>query len=228
MTPMTHQQDAQFQDAINELAMSDRLPDAAQIEAAIQNCPEFATEITEYAIELAMEMLFEDDAEIAVAEDVEGTSPLVSRALSVFENELFNSRQAEAEDANSNIAAPETKSIRVTAQGGDPFAKMDRREFRSFGKTINANSVFAAKVRDKQIIGATYPCEFLELFAKGLNESLEYVVAFVGSTLEPQPRTNEFFKADVRPDQTMQQTFEDAVKDCGLSQDQQYFLLSLK
>lgn len=225
MTPMTHQQNAQFQNAINELAMSDRLPDAAQIEAAIQNCPEFATEITEFAIELAMEMLFEDDAEIAVTEDVKGVSPMVSRALSVFENELFNSRQA---DASSNIAVPESKSVSVTAQGGDPFAKMDRGEFLNFGKTINANNVFAAKVRDKQIIGATYPREFLKLLAKGLRESLEYVAEYVGSALSPSPRANEFFKADLRPDQTMQQRFEDAVKDCGLSQEQQCFLLNLK
>ena len=57
--------------------MSDKLPDAAHIEAAIQICPEFATEITEYAIELAMEMLFEDDLEIAVADDVDAVSPMV-------------------------------------------------------------------------------------------------------------------------------------------------------
>jgi hypothetical protein len=228
MTHTANLQNTQFQDTINELAMSDRLPDAAQIEAAIQSCPGFAAEITEFAIELAMEMLLEDDVEVAVAEDMEGISPLVNRALSVFENERFKCNQAEEAEASSDEVALETKSLRQTVQVGDPFASMDRGAFRKFGQAINANSIFATKVRDKQIIGTTYPHEFLELFAQALNESIEYAVEFVGSSLGLRPKAKEFFKADVRPDQTMQQTFKDAVRDCGLSEDQQRFLLNLK
>lgn len=221
MTPNTAQLEPILHDAFIEMLEAEKLPDAQLVEDIVSDYPQFAAEITDFAVELALDMLVNADDDEVAAIVHEEISPLVSRALSNFQNELYLREQAPStsEDRLASVA-PETKMI-------DPFASMDRKSFGDFSQSIHANKIFAVKFRDKQINPATIPNQYLDIVAEKLNCTVDLLLTYLNGQERRPAMGTQFFKADDRPNHDLQQSFDEAVENSGLNDDQKRFLQSL-
>ncbi len=221
MTPNTTHRANNLQNAINELAMAQRRPDVDLLEGVIKQYPELATELTEFAIELAIDFLVNPEVDHEVVVNLDEVSPLVSRAMSNFENELYKRKQDKAKVEEQSMTAPETVTV-------NPFEEMDRKGFRAFTFAIHASKIFAMKIRDRQIKLATIPIRYLEMIAESLRVTLDQLREYLTNNNGRLTPGIQFFKAEGKPDHDVQQSFDEAVASSGLTDEQQQFLLSLK
>lgn len=210
-----------LREALYELSIAKHMPDAQVLDDVVRRYPQFAEEITDFAVELALDALrgeaAADAAEAAV--DPSNVSPVVSRAMSRFHNRLHAVRQ-EAGKVSTERALPSDPV-------DNPFAGLDRKKFRAFAKQIGANSVFVAKLRDRQIEPDTITDGFKCRVAEELDVPLNAVVAHFAVPSGPTNASPQFFKADDKPSHDRRQSFEDAVRNSGLTDEQQQCLLSL-
>ena len=190
----------------------------------VRRHPQYAAELTEFAIDLALDALHDatvETAEFDTAEDLVTVTPAVSRAISRFHNRLYS--------VNSTEAAP-SKDQSLTNSGSlpvNPFDALSRNEFRDLASRLDANTVFVAKLRDRQIDCDTMTDGFIQRVADELEVPLDVVIAHSAA---PQPATSigrQFYKADEKPNTPEQQSFAEAVHSSGLSEAQQQRLLNL-
>jgi len=198
-----------LQDAKYYLALSKSLPDAEVLDEVVRSFPEHAQELTEFAIDLALDAIGES-GEAGLAS--ENNSPAVSRAISRFHNRLYVERKA-----GSPPSPPSSSQT-------NPFASMGRDELRTFARNINGNLPFVMKLRDRQIDADTIPEDFTRLVSKELDVPLDLVVAHFQAPAEI--RHSAHFKSDEKPEANLKQGFEEAVRNSGLTLEQQAFLLS--
>jgi hypothetical protein len=219
MTPILTDGAPPLREAFYALSMAQRMPDAELLDDVVRRYPIYAYELTEFAIELALDSLRGD----AAADTAEAAlnpaqvSPAVSRAMSRFHNRLHAVRTgAAAREPARPVEAP-----------SNPFAALSRDEFRGFARRLGANSVLVAKLRDRQIAPDTMSDGFRRRVANELKAPLEVVVAHFAMSGGATMVTRQFFKADAKPDHASQQSFEEAVRSSGLTDEQQRHLLSL-
>ncbi len=209
---------APLRDVLYEFSLAKRVPDAELLDDFVRRFPKYADSLTEFAIELAMDALRPEPEVDSKAEiDLNRVSPVVSRAMSRFHNRLHAVRQATKLTSN-RAPSPEV------ADAPNPFAELSRAAFRALADGIGANTVFVAKLRDRQIEPDTIPSSFLQCLADALNTPISLVTAYFAA-----PSTNtsrQFYKAADKPDSNQRQSFVEAVKSSGLSDDQQHQLLS--
>ena len=209
-----------LRNALYALSIAKALPDAALLDDMVRRYPQFGDALTDYAIAIAMDAL-RGDAVVDAAEaarDPMAMSPAVSRAMSRFQNRVH----AISEPADQQ-AAPARAGL---ADAINPFASLSRGEFREFAKRLDANSVFVAKLRDRQIEPDTLTPGFRRQVADNLHAPLEVVIAHFAAAQASGGRT-QFFKAEGKPNNGGRQSFEDAVRTSGLSEAQQRALLAL-
>jgi hypothetical protein len=201
-----------LRNVLYELALAKPTPDAALIDEFVRRYPEYASDLTEYAIELALD---------AIAAPHEPTdmpaalmSPSAARAMGRFHACLSTVRKGAAVEAIG--AAPAV---------ANPFATLDRPAMRVLAQRLRANTVFVMKLRDRLITGDTMPEGFLRRIADELGVLRETLVAhFAAPASIP---STAHFKADAKPEAGAKQTFEEAVRSCGLTPEQQQALLNL-
>jgi hypothetical protein len=112
------------------------------------------------------------------------------------------------------------------ALAASPFAALDRQAFRQLAQDLNANTLFVCKLRDRQVEPETMTKGFLGLLAVKLRSLPEVIAAFFAT--EPQPVLHgQFCKADEKPVSGLRQSFEEAVRSSGLTDEQQRYLLNL-
>ena len=208
---------APLRDVLYEFSLAKRVPDAELLDDFVRRFPQYADSLTGFAIELAMDAL-RPESEVDAKEtiDIEHVSPVVSRAMSRFQNRLYAVRQANRPTSN-RAPSPEVADAR------NPFAELSREEFRTLAGRIGANTVFVAKLRDRQVKPDTIPRRFLRFLANALEFDLDLLDSHFSA-----PSTNltlQFYKADEKPDGKQQQSFVEAVKGSGLNEDQQRQLL---
>jgi hypothetical protein len=207
-----------LREAFYTLSIAQEIPDAKLLDDIVRRYPEFGEELTEFAIALAVDAL-RGERVIEAAEaalDPNVVSPAVSRAISHFQNRLHA--------ATVGARAPETKPA-ASADAANPFSALPRQEFRALAERLNANAVFVGKLRDRQIDPRTMTPGFQRRVAEELKAPLEVVVAhFAASQAAP---ARQFFKAEGKPSAGGQQSFEEAVRSCGLTEAQQQALLEL-
>jgi hypothetical protein len=91
-----------FEDALYILSIEKDMPDAALLDEVIRTSPEFSEELTDFAIELAIDRctnrIREEGATPTVAE-LQNVSPAVSRALSRFQNCLHSVQTTAVSDS---------------------------------------------------------------------------------------------------------------------------------
>lgn len=208
-------------EAFYELSMAKHIPDAALLDDVVHRYPQFAEELTDFAIKLALDALqgeaTADAAEAAV--DPGNVSPAVSRAMSRFHNRLHAVRR-EAEIVQPERALPSEPVI-------NPFEGIGRQEYRDFVKRIGVNSVLVNKLRDRQIQTETIPEGFKRRVAEELDVPFTTIDAHFAASGGPASASPQFFKADDKPSHDRRQSFEDAVRNSGLTDEQQQYLLSL-
>jgi len=108
----------------------------------------------------------------------------------------------------------------------NPIARLDRSAFRSFVRGLDVTPVFALKLRDRVINQATMTQGFQQRVAQELSVPVEQVVAHFAAS----PALNaelRLYKADEKPTAVALQTFEEAVLDSALSDEQQRRLRKL-
>lgn len=210
-----------LREALYELSIAKHMPDAQVLDDVVRRYPQFAEELTDFAVELALDALrgeaAADAAESAV--DPSNVSPAVSRAMSRFHNRLHAVRQ-EAGKVSAERTLPSDPV-------DNPFAELDRKKFRAFAKQIGANPVFVAKLRDRQIEPDTITDGFKDRVAEELDIPFAAIDAHFAASGGPASASPQFFKADDKPSHDRRQSFEDAVRSSGLTDEQQQYLLSL-
>jgi hypothetical protein len=107
----------------------------------------------------------------------------------------------------------------------NPFATLNRPAVRALAQRLHANTVFIMKLRDRLIRGDTMTESFLRRLADELGVLRETVVAHFAAPASIPSRAH--FKADTKPEAGEKQTFEEAVRSCGLTPEQQTSLLHL-
>ena len=198
-----------MRDAKYYLALCKPLPDAELLDEVVRRFPEFADELTEFAIDLALDAAGE--AEDAPVEGYGESTPAISKAISRFQNRLYSERKA----ASSQSVAEET----------NPFASMRRDELRGFAKNINANLPFVMKLRDRQIQANTISEGFRRRVSEELKVPIDVLVAHFAA--QPEVHIRARFKSERKPEAGGKQTFETAVRTSALTPEQQEFLLNL-
>lgn len=207
-----------LREAFYVLSMAQDVPDARLLDDIVRQYPQFGQELTEFAIAIAVDALRGDRVVEAAEAAIDPTvvSPAVSRAMSHFQNRL-------------HAAATDAAQVRITRASmvdvPNPFSALPRSEYRAFAARLNANAVFVGKLRDRQIDPATMTPGFQARVAEELTAPLDVVVAHF-SARQAAP-AGQFFKAEGKPATGTQQSFEEAVRNSGLSEAQQKFLLEL-
>ena len=208
----------QRREALYALAMAGNMPDAGVLDDIVRQYPQFSRELTEFAVELAVDSLVEGEAGEPPV-DPTRVSPAVSRAMSAFHNRLYALRQA----SGAAVTEP-TPSLGLVE---NPFSDLGRKEFRAVAEGIGANAVLVVKLRDRQIDPTTIP----DVFKQDVSNQLGVPVDLLSAHLEASPTATseglQFYKADRRPRQGERQSFADAVRGSGLSDEQQRHLLDL-
>lgn len=207
----------ELRDAYYELSMSEGLPDPEMLDTLIRLYPQYARELTSFAVDLTVDRLSQDDN---VAPDV---VPVIgaagSHAVSAYHNTIYNLRKRAAK----GVAAP---AAAAAAALENPFMKLDKAGIRAAAQAIGANSAFISKLRDRVIDAATISQGFLKVVADALRVETERLWAHLSSD-RTVPTEGQHFKADQKPVLGQKQSFEDAVRSSGLTEEQQRRLLSL-
>lgn len=200
-----------LRDAIYALSLAEPAPNADTLDDLVRRYPEFASELTEMAVEIALDALCnnEEDQESAATTD---TGSMVLKAMSRFQNRLHAAKG----EKNPWAAQGDTRN---------PFAALNRAELRTLAQRLNASTVFVLKLRDRLIESETMTDGFKRRVADELKAPLDLVaVHFAG---QPTVGTQAHFKADRKPEVIKKQTFDEAVRSSGLTDEQQTYLRSL-
>jgi len=164
MNTQTIRSAGSLQDALYALALAKPVPDAAVLDDLVRHYPKYATQLTDMAVELALEALA-DRGEDPTLEDVRGTSAAVGRAMSRFQNRLYAVTKSQR-PANANTA-PESPNL---------LSSLDRAELRGLGSRLGGNTVFAMKLRDRVIDPDTMTEGFRRHVAETMQAPLDVVL----------------------------------------------------
>jgi hypothetical protein len=205
-----------LREAFYELSMAQPMPDAETLDALIRIYPHHAEALTAFAIDLTVDALAHGDVSFIPEED-EAVSPAVARAMSAYHNRMFELQR-------KGTASSADQAASVTVQ--NPFLGLDRTAIRNLSQSIGANPTFVSKLRDRMIEIGTIPSKLLEVVAKELKVSSQLLVAHLSAQAVVQAQ-GQHYKADQKPILGMKQSFQDAVRSSGLTDEQQRHLLSL-
>jgi hypothetical protein len=208
-----------LRDAMYAMSLAKAVPDAELLDEFARRYPKYADALTEFAIELAIDSLMHRSDEEDVPADADAISDVVSRVMSQFENQLFERRQARA-------ATPPARA--ATASVENPFAALDRQGFRALVSKLDVNSAFLSKLRDRTIEPISIPKAYCWHLAQEMDEDAEAMVAHLYAPQESVGAGRQLYKAEGKPAATARQSFEEAVKTSGLSEEQQRRLLSFR
>ena len=137
------------------------------------------------------------------------------------EAELCAASQAEQNKAIDAALA----GIEEPAVSADPFLSASPQQLRELATALDANVVFVACLKDKMIDVATMSEGFLLAVARFFSSSLERVRASLSEPPRLAPAME--FKAKGKPGGAQKQSFEEALRSSGLSDEQQEKLRSL-
>jgi hypothetical protein len=207
-----------LREAFYELSLASDVPNAETLDEVCRQYPQYSAELTLFAIDLALDALnCQGATEAGLAQvDPSQVSPAVSRAISKFHNQLHSAKKA-------HLGAI-TKTATFEQPVENPFAKLSRPQIRAVAARLDANTVFVLKLRDQQIIPDTISAGFLRCVAKELSVPDEVLARHFRGRSQSVQYT--FHKADGKPSDGGQQSFEDAVRTSGLTEEQKKRLLN--
>ncbi len=191
--PVPHPGDAEaaLQNALQELIESGEKPDADALEEIVARHPELAAELTDFAVEWALQDLLPE------ADGDEGRSAVPAAMR------RFRDRLAELDRAASSDREP--------AQSfGDPFAGRSPAELKRIGAALSLDKTLVAKLRDRKIVAETVPGELRD----GLAGELQVPPAALAAHLA-RPAVvyaGASFKAVGKPEAGPKESFAVAVR----------------
>lgn len=205
-----------LRDVLYAFSLAETTPDAELLDEYVRRYPDYASVLTDFAIEMIADSAT-DETEGAPDPGELTVTPAVSRVMSRFQNRLFAVRGARTATAG-HLSAP---AVPVE----NPFATLDRKAFRDLVSGLRANLVFVSKLRDREIDPHTMTDGFRQRVSEEAKAPLDLVVAHFSARSEIRP--GQFYKADGKPVAAAKQSFEEAVRTSGLTEEQQRYLLSL-
>jgi hypothetical protein len=205
-----------LRDVLYAFALAKAKPDAELLDEYVRRYPSHAAVLTDFAIEMVLDAA-KDELEDASKPTALEVTPTVSRVMSHFQNRLFDVRRAVMTGAGHTSGS--------VVPVANPFAMLDRKAFRELTRILQANPVFMAKLRDREIDPGTMTDGFQRRIAEETKAPLDLVAAHFGARSEVC--AGQFYKADEKPTAASKQSFEEAVKTSGLTEEQQRYLLSL-
>jgi hypothetical protein len=107
----------------------------------------------------------------------------------------------------------------------NPFAVLTREEVKNLAQRLHANNLFIMKLRDREIDSETMTSGFKQRVADEIRAPIDLVVAHFSGPAQVHRRAQ--FKAESKPEVGAKQTFGDAVRNCGLTPEQQAYLFAL-
>jgi hypothetical protein len=205
---------ADLQDVLYQFSIASEEPNAALLDEFVRHYPQYAEDLTRFAVAIVLDTRLPEKAEEVNNSKI---SASVSRAISKFQNALHQLRQ----DGMASIV----ESAIAEAAVPNPFEKYDRPCFRKLAGELQVNSVFLCKLRDRQVLPSTMTAGFVKFISDTMKVTQDTLSAFFSAT-QSIP-AGQFYNAPRKPQTVEQQTFEEAVRGSGLSEEQQKFLLSL-
>lgn len=182
------QEGADLQDALQELIESGEHPDAEALERIIARHPEHAAELTDFAVEWALQ-------ELLPAGDAGDGASAVPAAMQRFRARLAELDRDEA--ATEGMPA-------------DPFAARTPAELKALAASLGLDKTLVAKLRDRKIVAESVPAELRD----GLAAELEVPPAAILGHLDRPAAVHAgaSFKAAGKPEVGPKETFADAVR----------------
>jgi len=111
-----------LRDALYALSVAKPIPDAEVLDDIVRQYPQFAEELTDFAVTLVLEG-FHDQATDKTTDEVisapNHVSPVLSRAMSHFQNRLYSARKV--------AGSEKTSQGNSTNSDENPFAKLRRK-----------------------------------------------------------------------------------------------------
>ena len=105
------------------------------------------------------------------------------------------------------------------AGAADPIEMLSPAQLKGLAAHLNANSIFVTRLKDRLIDTAGMSEGFISAIAAVLSDSLENIRASLARP--PQIAAGTAFKAKGKPRAVPKQSFEEALKASGLTQEQQ-------
>ncbi len=192
--------DVDLQNALQELVESGELPDAEALERIVARYPRHAAELTDFAVEWALQELL---PEAATKDQGESAVPAAMHR--------FRARLAELEAGGGTAASLQGDAAHETAPAaGEPFARRSPAELKHLAVALGLDKTLVAKFRDRKIVPETVPAELRE----GLAAELEVpVAAIVAHLAKPAAvHAGASFKAAGKPEVGAKETFDDAIR----------------
>lgn len=191
-------------------------PDAELLDEFVRGYPEYATALTDLAVSIVLDAARGGD-EDAEDEAEPSVSQAVSLAMSRFQNRLYEVQRTQA-----------TPKANVSAKPGsieNPFTALDRRAFRALAERMHCNTVLLGMLRDRDIDPNTMTGGFTSRVAEEMTVPVELLAAHFAT--EQAVQRGQYYKAGEKPHVGGRVSFEEAVRSCGLTEEQQAFLLAL-
>ncbi len=182
--------DPALQDVFQELMERGERPDAALLEDFTQRYPQFAAEITDFAVEWVLQD--ELPAEDPETESDETTA--VPAALARAQERL----------AELKTQVPEDATV------ADPFAGRSPTELKEIAANLGLDKTLIAKLRDRKIESESIPDSLRQSLAGELQVPIEVVAAHLSRPATIYAGTS--FKASGKPEVGPKETFTDAVR----------------
>lgn len=206
-----------LKDVLYAFSMAQPIPNAELLDDFARRYPIHAAALTDFAVSIVLDLARGGDDEEPAHEIEPTVSKAVSRAMSRFQNKLFELQLSR--NTGGAIAATHGDIV-------NPFAGLDRKGFRQLAEHLNCNAVFVQMLRDREIEPATIPPRFAQKVSDELSVPMELVVAHFAA--HPRVYGGQYYKSSEKPRASTRVSFEEAVKKSGLTEEQQTYLLGLR
>ncbi len=177
--------------------------DATTLEEYLQRYPQYRYELIDLSIELlTMSLQEEMPAEGEVRDSV-------TQSWETFQSMLSPS-----------------DPVSAVASAVNPLETLEKKSFRSLAETLDVNAFFLVKLRDKTIKLSTIPTRFIDAVANATGESVDTMRAVLDGAATVSSATS--FKADGKPAAEQQISFDEAIENSHLSEQQIAALRAMK
>jgi hypothetical protein len=210
---MKNMKQASLDTVLLEFRVEAGTPKASILDVYCRRYPQFARELTDYAIAWVIDSATRNEAPVEVIGDVDTSSRLVSRTIS----RLYEKMREREDEAKG------TSPLQVQ-QTSDPFERLSVARVREIRDELGIDTPMFTIFRNRLIAPATVPRSFLERFADLLASGIKELVHYL--ELPAVVHIDADFKAKGKPsvgDSKM--SFQEAVSRSSLDEERKQALL---
>jgi hypothetical protein len=205
----THERESvALEEVLEEFVLAGGRPDRERLLEFVRRFPEHREKLVEFATWLALVGTDDGESELDAVE-----SASVARAMSRFENRLYELEQ-ERVVVTPQRASGEIFSALTTPEAVDEFA----------GR-MHCNRMFFSRMKDSLIEAESLTPGFQSKLADELDVPIELVASHFRRPAAAPAQLRR--KAHGKPASVKKQSFEEAVRSSGLTDEQQRWLLDL-